>query len=199
MESKAKSSKNNFRTRNWTFIVYPDSAPPEWRQSLDALHEKWVESPLHDSDVVEDGSGELKKPHWHVFLQHEGKKSYEQIKVITEMVCGTIPQEVSNAKGLVRYFAHLDNPEKHQYSASGIIGHGGADVAELLRPTSADRYRLIGEMCAYVDDNGITEFYQLTRYARQNRQEDWFPLLCDSCAYFISQYIKSVRHWQHDK
>lgn len=48
-----------FKTRAWTFIVYPDSAPDNWRDILDELHIPWVESPLHDKD--QNPTGEQKK------------------------------------------------------------------------------------------------------------------------------------------
>ena len=42
------------RTRSWTFIVYPDSAPENWRSILDEDHIQWIESPLHDKDLNAD-------------------------------------------------------------------------------------------------------------------------------------------------
>lgn len=189
-----ESTKKDLRTRNWTFVLYPESAPADWRTIIDGEHVPWVESPLHDMDTLEDGSGEVKKAHWHVILLYDGKKSFEQIKAITEKVHGTIPQKVANVKGLVRYCAHLDNPEKFQYSTAAIVGHGGADVADLLRPTSADRYKLISEMCEYIKQNHVTEFCDMMYYAKENRNTDWFPMLCDNSAYVIGQVIKSERH-----
>lgn len=47
---------------------------------------------------------------------------------------------------------HMDNPEKVQYSKLDIIGHGGADVSELLKPSSSERYVLIAEMMDYVQE-----------------------------------------------
>lgn len=44
-----KGSKDG-RARAWTFIVYPDSAPENWRDILDSKCIPWVESPLHDPD-----------------------------------------------------------------------------------------------------------------------------------------------------
>ena len=38
------------RVRNWSWIVYPESAPENWKQLLDETGEKWIESPLHDKD-----------------------------------------------------------------------------------------------------------------------------------------------------
>jgi|GEM_PF-392288 len=185
-----KKGQKDGRSRNWLMVVYPDSAPAGWRDMLDEL--QWVESPLHDKDV--DADGEIKKPHWHILLMFDGNKSVEQIKALTSRLNGTIPVVCQSARGTVRYMAHMDNPEKYQYSPSDIKAHGGVDLMRLLQPTSATRYLLIGEMREYVANNNVTEFADLFDYAATERFEDWFPLLCDSCAYIMGQYIKSVRN-----
>lgn len=192
MTTKKATKTTDDRTRTWTFVVYPESAPENWRDILDDLHIQWVESPLHDKDLNADGS--VKKPHWHILLQYEGKKSFEQIKEVTDSENAPIPQKVASAKGLVRYMAHLDNPDKFQYPVSEIRGHGGIDVAEYLKPTSSNRYVLIGEMIDFVDDNDITEMEDLLKYAKNFRFDDWFPLLCDNSAYIMGAMIKSRRH-----
>lgn len=183
--------KRDERTRNWTFVLYPESAPEQWRTVLDDMHIQWVESPLHDADL--NGDGTQKKPHWHVALLFEGNKSFEQIKEITDSLNAPIPKKVASIRSLVRYMAHIDDPKKHQYSIADIIGHGGVDVADYLKPTSAARYQIISEMIDFIDENNIVEYRDLVRYAKFNEQ-DWFFLLCDSCTYFISAYIKSCRH-----
>jgi hypothetical protein len=188
-ESKTRGSG---RTRSWTFVLYPESAPANWRDILDDTHIQWIESPLHDLDVNPDG--EVKKAHLHILLMFESVKDYEQVKAITDSLNATIPQKCNGARGLVRYMAHLDNPEKHQYSVSGILGHGGADVSELLKPSSSERYVLIREMIQFVRDNQILEMQDLLDYACENRFDDWFPLLCDNCAYVVGSYIKSFRN-----
>lgn len=185
-------SKGAGRTRNWTVIVYPESLPNNWRDILDEEHIQWIESPLHDKDTNVDG--EIKKEHYHLLFMFESVKSYEQVLEITKRLEGSIPQKCNGAKGLVRYMAHLDNPEKFQYSRSDIIGHGGADVAELLKPTSSDRYVLIREMIEYVRENEIVEIQDLIDYSIAHRMDDWFPLLCDNSAYVVGTYIKSIRH-----
>lgn len=188
--SEKKSTDS--RTRTWTFVLYEDSAPENWRQLLDDMHIEWVESPWHDKDINADG--QPKKKHKHILLLFAGKKSYEQIKEITDELQQPIPQRCHNAKAMVRYMAHLDNPEKAQYNVNEIAAHGGVDIAELLRPSSSERYTLIREMIDYVRSAGVTEFQDLMDYAAAERFDDWFPLLCDSCAYIVGQYIKSQRH-----
>lgn len=191
--SLKKSSEDIKRTRNWVCIVYPDSAPENWRSIIDDYHIQWIESPLHNLDVNPD-TGELKKAHWHVLLLFDGVKTFDQVKEITSKINAAIPVKCASSKGTVRYMAHLDNPEKAQYNFSDIKAHGGADVSELLKPTSSERYKFINEMCDFIKDNEITEFQDVVDYARINHFETWFPLLCDNSAYIIGQYVKSQRH-----
>lgn len=179
------------RARGFAFVLYPESAPDNWRSIIDGFHVQWAESPLHCFDVNE--TGEVKKPHWHIVLNFDSVKTTEQVRTLIEPLNGTIPIILNSVKGMVRYFAHLDNPEKYQYPVDQIIGHGGMDVADLLRLSASAKYNCIKKMIRYVVDNDITEFSELMDYAAEYRPEDWFPLLCDSCAYVVEKYIKSNR------
>lgn len=187
-EGKTRGSD---RTRNWTIVLYPDSAPEKWREYIDELHIEWVESPLHEFDT--NPTGEVKKPHWHLLLMFGGVKSYEQVCEMVKPLNCPIPQRCHNAKSMVRYMAHLDNPEKYQYDLSTVVAHGGVDLADLLKPSSAERYTLLREMSQYIKDNNVTEFADFVFYAMSERFDDWFPLLADNSAYFIGQVIKSQR------
>lgn len=189
-----EKSRGSDRTRAWAVVVYPDSAPENWQQLIDDQHIEWVESPLHEFDT--NPTGELKKPHYHVLLMFGGVKSYEQVCDFIKPLNCPIPQRCHNAKAAVRYMAHLDNPDKFQYDVGSIKAHGGVDLAELLRPSSSERYTLIDEMAEYVKENHITEFQDLFDYARKEKRDSWFPLLCDNSAYVVGQYIKSQRHRQ---
>lgn len=193
----SEKTRGSDRTRNWMIVVYPDSAPKNWREYLDETHIEWVESPLHEWDV--NPTGEVKKPHWHVLLMFGGVKSYEQVCDFIQPLNCPIPQRCHNAKAMVRYMAHLDNPEKFQYNVADIVSHGGVDIAELLRPSSSERYSLIREMTDYIKENQITEFCDFMFYAMSERYDDWFPLLCDSSAYVIGLVIKSQRYRSEGK
>ena len=148
MVGKKASGNREQRTRNWTFVLYEDSAPDNWVDILDGEHIEWVESPWHDKDV--DANGQVKKKHKHILVLFGGVKSYEQVKEVTDKVNAPVPQRCHNAKAMVRYMAHLDNPDKAQYSVSDIKAHGGVDIAELLRPSSSERYVIIRDIISYV-------------------------------------------------
>jgi hypothetical protein len=190
--SMAVTKNKDERTRNWTFVLYPESATKGWRNILDELHVPWVESPLHDKDTNPDG--EIKKPHWHIAMFFNSKKSYQQMSEITQNVHGTIPKKIENAKGMIRYFAHMDNPEKYQYPISEILTHGGADIAKYLTASGTDKLQLLSEMQDWIDETGCTEFADLARYARENRFDDWFPIIATQSTIYLNAYIRSKRH-----
>ncbi|MDN6390255.1 MAG: replication protein [Lactococcus lactis] len=187
----------NQRTRNWTFVVYPESVVPNWKEELQKLYVPLLISPLHDKDVNPDGTP--KKAHYHVLLMFEGVKSYDQILKFTKDIKATIPQICHSAKGLARYMAHLDNPNKAQYKIKDIISLNGADLTELLKPSSQDRYTMIKEMLQFISNNQIMEFEDILVYAMNEKFDTWFPLLCDNSAYIIGQAINSRRNRYKEK
>lgn len=183
------------RARIWTFVVYPDSAPENWRKLLDEQHVQWVESPLHDSDLNADG--EVKKAHWHVMVLFSGVKTYDQAKELADLCHAPIPQAVKDKRSMTRYFAHMDNPEKHQYSPADIVAHGGADISDDLM-SKADRYALITEMIKFCIDNQVTDMIDLLAYAMENESSTWLPLLYDNSAYIVNLAIQSIRNKLRD-
>ena len=122
-ENQKSNKSGQGRTRIWTFVCYPDSVPADWEQILtERFNLQWARSPLHDSDFNADET--QKKPHWHIVLVFDGVKRYEQVKEISDTINATIPQKVHNLQGLMRYFIHLDNPEKAQYDIKDIKAVG---------------------------------------------------------------------------
>lgn len=187
-ENKAKDT----RSKNWTVILYPESAPPNWKDLIEQMHIEWVESPIHDKDINPDG--EAKKAHRHLLLMFGSLKSYEQVRELTDQLNCPSPQKCHNSKAMVRYMAHLDHADKAQYDISEINAYGGVDIAELLRPSASERYSIIRDMMMFIRDENIVEFKDLMDHASMNRFDDWFPLLCDNSSIVMTSYINSKRH-----
>lgn len=185
-QGKGAASKAASRTRNWATVVYPDSAPENWRDVLSELHVPVLISPLHDKDKNPDGSE--KKPHWHVLLMFEGPKSLQQVEEIFEKISGVGHEYVNSIRGYARYLCHLDNPEKAQYDIEKVIQLGGADLFSIINlPT--DKFAAIREMKDFVIANNIVSYADLFDYACDNRQ-DWFRCLCENGTYVMKEYIK---------
>lgn len=200
-EIRYDRSRAGTRTRNWTSIVYPEDLPEDWRLKLDSCHIKWLESPLHDKDVNADG--QPKKVHVHILLVFDNPKNAEQVTNILAEVFGSSeagsiigvakPQKVSDKSALVRYFCHLDNPEKAQYPADGLVGHGGLDPLELLRRSMSEILDILRDIERFIEDNGITELCDLSRVVRDT-QPEWYRVIATRSTLYINAFIRSYRH-----
>ena len=56
----------NVKKRNWAFVLYPESAPADWKEQLQLSGLMGAISPLHDKDI--NPTGGPKKAHYHVVL-----------------------------------------------------------------------------------------------------------------------------------
>lgn len=190
----ASEKRSKLRTRNFATVVYPESAPENWKSILfDQCISSFI-SPLHDSDL--DPDGELKKPHWHVMLMYEGPKTIEQAQSVIDIIGGVGCEVVQSQRGYARYLCHLDNPDKHQYSVDDVICVSGADYLSVIGlPT--DRLKAISEMLRYCRENNIISYAILMDYAMEFRY-DWFRVLCENGSYPVMSYLKSLS-WMAEK
>lgn len=187
------TTKKDTRTRNWAFVLYPESAPEDWREQLQSMLVPGYISPLHADDVNADG--EAKKAHHHVLLLFAGKKSFEQVQEITDQLNAPRPEPCKDIRAYARYLCHLDNPEKAQYPPSDVINLGGADYMERIK-SAADTDTALNEMMDWCLEQGCTSFFALTNYARRNRS-DWFRVLNSQRTVFLVAWLKSYQ-WEID-
>lgn len=200
-DSRYEEKRAGQRTRNWTVIFYPEDLPENWTSLVDDLHFKWIEGPLHDKDLNADG--QPKKPHHHTMFMFDVVKSEEQVTAMLKEVFGenekgsiigiATPQKVSDRCAIVRYMAHLDNPDKAQYEVAEIVGHNGADPAEILRYSATETREMIISMEEYIEQNGITELADFSAEIRYNHPE-WHTLLATKMTMYFNAFIRSCRH-----
>ncbi len=90
------------------------------KQDITALVEQygkyaWI---LHDKDVLPD-TGELKDPHYHIFLEFPNARSLNSVASELDVPPNMV-QIVRDKKGILKYFTHQNSPEKYQYDVSEI-------------------------------------------------------------------------------
>lgn len=191
MASEKSTARKEAKTRNWATVVYPESAPENWRDLLSDLHVPALVSPLHDKDI--NPGGETKKPHYHVMIMYEGPRDRSLAEKDLSSFGGVGCEYVKSVRGYARYLCHLDNPEKAQYSQEDVTALGGACYSSVCGLPS-DKYKAIREMVAFCEEQGILAYCDLLKWAMENR-EDWFVVLCDSGTYVMKEYLKSAC-WQ---
>lgn len=176
------------RTRNFAFLVYPESAPPNWLEILDDAHCPAFVSPLHDRDINPDGNP--KKPHYHVMLIFDSVKTIAQAQEIRDSIAGVGWEKIASQRGYIRYLCHLDNPEKAQYSQDDIKCFGGLDYFSMVTlPTDVDA--MLDDMTRYIDKYQVYSFRRFCSYCR-DKNKAWSYVLKHSGAYYIKEYIKGL-------
>lgn len=188
------------RSRNWTFLVYPDSEKLDshWRDTLSEMGLQVAISPLHDRDKNKDGTD--KKPHFHCVVVFDSVKAREQVQEICRQI-GTNEQcqRVLNLKGTMRYLCHMDDPQKAQYSRDDVQIIGGLDYDKATL-TDDDEEKTangqIGAIFRVMYDKQIFNFADLAEYLLTEEPELFTPLR--KYAYFFGQYFKS-KHFFTEK
>lgn len=196
MKENKKEAKKMIKGRDWTFLVYPESAPANWREILDETHIRWVESPLHDKDVNPDG--EVKKGHYHILLSADGPITEQAVMKIIEPLKGPIPKKVGSAKGLVRYMAHLDNPEKYQYPVDEIIGHNGADVASYFELTMTNKIVMMKDIVKFIYEEEIDNYADFLMLCIE-KSDDWFNIAVNHNTLAINKLIDAMWHKKRNR
>lgn len=171
------------RFRNFSTIIYPESAPLDFIDRISDLHVKGFLSPLHDRDD--------KKAHFHLLLMYDGKKSIEQVRSDFLLIGGVGCEAVRSGKAYARYLCHLDDKDKAQYSVDEVKCFGGADYKSLIKDSSS-KLDILTDIMDFCDQYDVYSFYALVNYSRKYRS-DWFSFLSESSV-FVREWLKS-REW----
>lgn len=184
------------RAKNYALVVYPDDMPENWLEVMREDMFDMVISPYHDKDL--NPTGESKKAHYHILVS--AGTSWITMNKLAEWgrkLKGIAkPQKCSNPKGMVRYFTHMDNPDKHQYNKSEIQVIGQYDIEPFFKATLGEERAVRREIMEFVRDNEIVEFADLVEYCLVHN-EIWDDYLAHN-TYYIKEYIASCRYRARD-
>ena len=186
----------NIKKRYWAMVLYPESAPVDWRDKLRETGIQCAVSPLHDKDINADNTP--KKAHYHIILCYEGPTTFKNVCTLTESLNQPIPQPLEQLRGYYRYLVHKDNPEKYQYDESLITSINGFDVSNYLDLTQNQINAVLTEFTKFIDDNNITEFSDFIRVIRDNDFYSQFIEIAYNKYCFLNTYISSIRNKAKD-
>lgn len=185
------SSQKSIKKRNWAFVLYPESAPDDWLDRLKQSGIMGAVSPLHDKDVDPDGN--VKKAHYHIILVYGNTTTYNNVKSFTDSLNQPIPQPLEQVRGYYRYFTHMDNPEKAQYSDRDIISFNGFSISDFVEMTKSEVTKFIKEIHSFVRDNDIIEYSDLCDSLLDAGMEEHYQVAINHTL-FVNSYITSRRH-----
>ena len=147
------------KKRYWAFVLYPESAPENWRDLLQQTGLACAISPLHDKDI--NPTGETKKEHYHIILCYSGPTTFNTVKKITESLNQPIPIALEQVRGYFRYLTHKDNPEKYQYNEKYITTINDFDIDNYNDLSVSQVKAIMVDILKICRDNEITEYKDL--------------------------------------
>lgn len=177
------------KARNWSFIVYEDSAPADWIEQLRIRGLVFAVSPYHDKDV--NPTGEPKKPHYHVIVHYDGPTTYNHVKELCDELNQPIPIALESVVGMYRYFTHKDNPDKYQYDENYIQRFNGFDATMVLN--SEEVYSALIKIQNFILELHLLEYSELMDFLLENQYMDLWNV-ASSHTLFLNSYITSKRH-----
>ena len=181
----------NVKKRNWTFVLYPESAPSDWKEQLKVSGLMSAISPLHDKDI--NPTGEAKKAHYHILLVYSGPTTYNAVAKFTASLNATIPQPLESVRGMYRYFSHKDNPEKYQYDEADIVTVNGFNIADLVELTKSEVNEIKANILRMVRDIDIIEYADLIDFLTDNEMLVEYDVAVNN-TFFFNSYIASRRN-----
>ena len=181
----------SIKKRNWAFVLYPESAPDDWKDILQETGLQCAISPLHDKDINPDG--ELKKAHYHIILCYSGPTSFNVVKGLTDLLNQPIPQALEQVKGYYRYLTHKDNPEKAQYNDLDIVTINGFNIADYSDLTRSEVNALKIQIQELIRNKEFYEYSDLMDFLCDNGMFTEYDIACNHTLFF-DRYITSRRN-----
>ena len=179
------------KIRNWGGVVYPESAPEDWKEILKLKGISFAVSPLHDKDISDEVSKELKKPHYHIILSFAGPTTDKTVNDIMKELNQPIAIPLESVRGYYRYFTHKDNPDKYQYNENLIELFNGFDVTDVLN--NFEVFSCLKEIQKFILDNQIIEYSHLMDLLLESELMELWNV-ASSHTLFLNTYITSKRN-----
>lgn len=180
------------KKRYWTFIVYEESAPSDWRERLRRSHCMFAISPLHQPD------GECNKPHWHViFYSGHGPitLSAAQAAIPEGIPANGYIEPVHSTQGSQRYLIHLDDPEKEQFvdgiNAIEVLNGFPLDLSREL--SKVEKAKVRADLLGIIRENGVVEYADFIFGLEKLGDPDMLDYACTHTILF-SKIIDSQRN-----
>lgn len=193
------------RYRNFTFLLYPDSAPENWREILEEEFTPMYVS-LHNKDKDLGHDEEDRKDHYHILVMYDSPKAPDCLDELIEKVNGVKPPlhifVVKNLRTMARYLTHMDQTEeKYPYCYDPehkVIELGGAiPYNELCKSNSdskAERLQMTKDIIDYARKHHITSFSQMCTHCTDNDLDEWLDLLMWQNSFGFTSFFKNSNY-----
>lgn len=214
-------TRKKSKSRNFAFILYPESIPEDWEMKLQNIGVPMAVSPLHDKDemskkdltdeqkkAVASGQKFMKKGHYHVLYVANNPVTTESIRNKIKRALGD--QSLSNVQivdNMEYYYDYLTHESKdaiakgkHVYSKKDIKLINGFDIARFRTMSEDEKKELKDKLIGIVIEQNIPNAIELDEHVREYpvqkgaaEEEEYYEL--DDVRRVIGENASMFRIW----
>lgn len=169
-----KKSNEVLKHRNFTFLIYPESAPVDWIEKLEKIGLPIAVSPLHDKDKIEnernlENLSGFKKAHYHCIYVANNPVTSDSVRRKLQRKLGTKVVSkvkiVDNISNMYLYLTHESKDairkKKHVYDKKDIIHLNNFDIARYISYSKEDYDEMHYNLLMIVKDLKVMNMIEL--------------------------------------
>lgn len=172
------------KARYFTFLLYPESIPTDWKRQLELIGVPIAISPLHNKDKSNIEGQIYKKAHYHVVYVAKNPVTSDSVRKKIQRVLGDksvakVQIVVQSMENIYLYLTHESKDaiekRKHKYSKSDIMLLNNFDIDRYVTLDVEDKDDMLNAVCDLIDDHDIANMRELRRFVRLHGAEYNLP------------------------
>lgn len=165
------------KSRYFTFLLYLESIPADWKTRLELLGVPIAISPLHDSDKSKVPGQEFKKAHYHLIYIADNPVTAESVRLKIKRVLGDSSiakvQIISTSvENCYLYLTHESkdaiDKKKHVYDKNDIVHLNNFDIDRYITESVEEKEDLYNLICDIIDVEELANVRELKRFIALN-------------------------------
>jgi len=173
------NDKTKVKARYFAFILYPESLPADWEESLIKLGISMAISPLHDKDKSDVEGQEYKKAHYHVLYIAKNPVTAESVRLKVKRVLGnqsiTHIEIVDSVEYYFQYLTHESadaiKKNKHKYDKKDIKYINDFDIDRYVSLDESQKKELKNLLLDIIRKNHLVNVVHLLEFVEVHGAE----------------------------
>lgn len=172
------------KARYFTFLLYPESIPADWKQRLELIGVPIAISPLHDKDKSDVDGQTYKKAHYHVIYVARNPVTPESVRIKIKRLLGDksiakVQIVIRSMESMYLYLTHESKDavekKKHKYSKHDITLLNNFDIDRYITLDVGDKDDMLNDVCDLIDDHNLANMRELRRFLKAHGSEYGIP------------------------
>ena len=172
------------KSRYFTFLLYPESIPEDWKSKLELIGVPIAVSPLHHKDKSTVPGQDFKKPHYHVVYVAKNPVTADSVRYKIKQLLGDrsiakVQIVIRSMASMYSYLTHESKDaiekKKHKYNKKNITLINNFDIDRYISLDVEDKDDMLNDVCDLIDDHNLANMRELRRFLKAHGSEYGMP------------------------